>query len=98
MPKKNSIPSNQSSRRLTVTSFSVSMWSVLLFFDSFLYLPSAPHLRLLASPHHLSIVVSIARPCTLPKLALFNFEASPILDLRVIPTKEDCIVELFSCK
>nr|KJB55229.1 hypothetical protein B456_009G069700 [Gossypium raimondii] len=36
--------------------------------------------------------------CTLPKLALFNFEASPVLDLRVIPTKEDCIVELFSCK
>ncbi|PPD84083.1 hypothetical protein GOBAR_AA27110 [Gossypium barbadense] len=36
--------------------------------------------------------------CKLPKLALFNFEASPVLDLRVIPTKEDCIVELFSCK
>nr|KJB09911.1 hypothetical protein B456_001G174500 [Gossypium raimondii] len=36
--------------------------------------------------------------CTLPKLALFNFEASPVLDLRVIPTKEDCIIELFSCK
>ncbi|PPR93318.1 hypothetical protein GOBAR_AA27353 [Gossypium barbadense] len=75
----------------------------MLFFDSFLYLPSAPHLRSLASPHHLSIVVSVARPsalplCKLPKLALFNFEASPVLDLRVIPTKEDCIVELFSCK
>ncbi|XVE97201.1 hypothetical protein REPUB_Repub03eG0000700 [Reevesia pubescens] len=36
--------------------------------------------------------------CTLPKLVLFNFEATPVLDLRVIPTKEDCIVELFSCK
>ncbi|XP_022729115.1 uncharacterized protein LOC111284614 [Durio zibethinus] len=36
--------------------------------------------------------------CTLPKLALFNFEATPVLDLRVIPTKEDCTVELFSCK
>ncbi|WRX33584.1 Protein of unknown function DUF1997 - like 3 [Theobroma cacao] len=36
--------------------------------------------------------------CTLPKLAFFNFEATPVLDLRVIPTKEDCTVELFSCK
>ncbi|KAG4129020.1 hypothetical protein ERO13_D09G052990v2 [Gossypium hirsutum] len=36
--------------------------------------------------------------CKLPKLALFNFEVSLVLDLRVIPTKEDCIVELFSCK
>ncbi|GMI92392.1 hypothetical protein like AT4G31115 [Hibiscus trionum] len=36
--------------------------------------------------------------CTLPKLALFNFEATPVLDLRVIPTEEDCTVELFSCK
>ncbi|XWS72889.1 hypothetical protein CRYUN_Cryun02cG0078400 [Craigia yunnanensis] len=36
--------------------------------------------------------------CTLPKLALFSFEATPVLDLRVIPTKEDCTVELFSCK
>ncbi|XP_021276635.1 uncharacterized protein LOC110410986 isoform X2 [Herrania umbratica] len=36
--------------------------------------------------------------CTLPKLAFFNFEATPVLDLRVIPTKEDCTVELVSCK
>ncbi|OMO61938.1 hypothetical protein CCACVL1_23138 [Corchorus capsularis] len=36
--------------------------------------------------------------CTLPKLTLLNFEATPVLDLRVIPTLEDCTVELFSCK
>ncbi|XVE71416.1 hypothetical protein DITRI_Ditri10aG0148400 [Diplodiscus trichospermus] len=36
--------------------------------------------------------------CTLPKLTFFNFEATPVLDLRVIPTEEYCTVELFSCK
>ncbi|PPD81152.1 hypothetical protein GOBAR_DD21913 [Gossypium barbadense] len=40
----------------------MSMWSVLLFFNSFMYPPSTPHLHSLASPHHLSIVVSVARP------------------------------------
>ncbi|KAK2658304.1 hypothetical protein Ddye_004837 [Dipteronia dyeriana] len=36
--------------------------------------------------------------CTLPKLQLFNFEAAPVIDLRVTPTNQDCIVELLSCK
>ncbi|KAF7830204.1 uncharacterized protein G2W53_012537 [Senna tora] len=36
--------------------------------------------------------------CTLPKLQLLNFEAVPLLDLRVMPTNEDCMVEMLSCK
>ncbi|KAJ9146279.1 hypothetical protein P3X46_028564 [Hevea brasiliensis] len=36
--------------------------------------------------------------CFLPKLQLLNFEAAPVLDLRVIPTEEDCTVEMLSCK
>ncbi|KAI9192317.1 hypothetical protein LWI28_021109 [Acer negundo] len=36
--------------------------------------------------------------CTLPKVQLFNFEAAPVIDLRVTPTNQDCIVELLSCK
>ncbi|XP_034211663.1 uncharacterized protein LOC117624474 isoform X3 [Prunus dulcis] len=36
--------------------------------------------------------------CTLPKLQLLNFEAAPVLDLRVTPTNEDCIVEMLSCR
>lgn len=36
--------------------------------------------------------------CTLPKLKLLNFEAAPVLDLRVNPTNEDCMVEMLSCK
>lgn len=35
--------------------------------------------------------------CTLPKLRLFNFEAAPVIDLRVTPTNERCLVELLSC-
>ncbi|KAI3728176.1 hypothetical protein L6452_16808 [Arctium lappa] len=36
--------------------------------------------------------------CTLPQLNLLNFEVSPVIDLRVTPTNEDCMVELLSCK
>lgn len=36
--------------------------------------------------------------CFLPKVRLLNFEAAPVLDLRVTPTKEDCKVEMLSCK
>ncbi|KAK9076132.1 hypothetical protein SSX86_004465 [Deinandra increscens subsp. villosa] len=36
--------------------------------------------------------------CTLPPLSLLNFEVSPVVDLRVTPTEEDCMVEMLSCK
>ncbi|KAG6649482.1 hypothetical protein I3843_07G210900 [Carya illinoinensis] len=36
--------------------------------------------------------------CFLPKVQLLDFEAAPVLDLRVIPTNEDCTVEMLSCK
>lgn len=36
--------------------------------------------------------------CTLPRLNLLNFEVAPVLDLRVTPTDEDCMVEMLSCK
>ncbi|CAJ1972170.1 unnamed protein product [Sphenostylis stenocarpa] len=36
--------------------------------------------------------------CELPKLQFLNFEAAPVLDLRVTSTDEDCLVELLSCK
>nr|KAJ0217526.1 hypothetical protein LSAT_V11C300110980 [Lactuca sativa] len=36
--------------------------------------------------------------CTLPQLNLLNFEVSPVIDLRVTPTTEDCMVELLCCK
>ncbi|XP_050223417.1 uncharacterized protein LOC126673349 [Mercurialis annua] len=36
--------------------------------------------------------------CFLPKVQLLNFEAAPVLDLRVTPTQEDCTVEMLSCK
>ncbi|KAH7573926.1 hypothetical protein ACOSP7_007867 [Xanthoceras sorbifolium] len=36
--------------------------------------------------------------CTLPKVQLLNFEAAPVIDLRVTPSTEDCFVELLSCK
>uniref|UniRef100_A0A5B6YLD1 DUF1997 family protein n=1 Tax=Davidia involucrata TaxID=16924 RepID=A0A5B6YLD1_DAVIN len=36
--------------------------------------------------------------CTLPRIQLMNFEAAPVLDLRVTPTTEDCTVEMLSCK
>lgn len=36
--------------------------------------------------------------CALPKIQLLNFEAAPVLDLRVTPTDEDCTVELLCCK
>ncbi|KAK4558701.1 hypothetical protein RGQ29_008120 [Quercus rubra] len=36
--------------------------------------------------------------CFLPKVRLLNFEAAPVLDLRVTPTNEDCTVEMLSCK
>lgn len=36
--------------------------------------------------------------CILPKLQLLNFEAAPVLDLKVTPTDESCTVELISCK
>lgn len=36
--------------------------------------------------------------CMLPQIQFFNFEVAPVLDLRVTPTSEDCIVEMLSCK
>ncbi|KAJ6412646.1 hypothetical protein OIU85_018087 [Salix viminalis] len=36
--------------------------------------------------------------CILPKVELLNFEAAPVLDLRVTPADEDCTVEMISCK
>ncbi|KAK7293570.1 hypothetical protein RJT34_16438 [Clitoria ternatea] len=36
--------------------------------------------------------------CELPKLQFLNFEAAPLLDLRVTSTHEDCLVEMLSCK
>ncbi|KAJ0262953.1 DUF1997 family protein [Hirschfeldia incana] len=36
--------------------------------------------------------------CTLPTIQLMSFEVSPVLLLRVIPTQDDCTVELLSCK
>ncbi|XP_057427014.1 uncharacterized protein LOC130720394 isoform X2 [Lotus japonicus] len=36
--------------------------------------------------------------CELPKLRFFNFEASPILNLRVTATDDGCLVEMISCK
>ncbi|KAL4372041.1 hypothetical protein AHAS_Ahas06G0226100 [Arachis hypogaea] len=36
--------------------------------------------------------------CSLPKLQFLNFEAAPMMDLRVTPTEEDCLVEMLSCK
>ncbi|KAI7739064.1 hypothetical protein M8C21_005223 [Ambrosia artemisiifolia] len=36
--------------------------------------------------------------CTLPPLNLLNFEVCPVIDLRVTPTDEDCMVEMLSCK
>ncbi|KAG2239933.1 hypothetical protein Bca52824_091292 [Brassica carinata] len=36
--------------------------------------------------------------CTLPTIQLMSFEVSPVLVLKVIPTQEDCTVELLSCK
>ncbi|KAL5169618.1 hypothetical protein HKD37_11G031486 [Glycine soja] len=36
--------------------------------------------------------------CELPKLQFLNFEAVPLLDLRVTSTDEDCLVEMLSCK
>ncbi|KAF9616787.1 hypothetical protein IFM89_032340 [Coptis chinensis] len=41
---------------------------------------------------------SITIRCILPKVQLLNFEVAPMLDLRVTPTSEDCIVEMLSCK
>ncbi|KAJ4707622.1 (RAP Annotation release2) Galactose-binding like domain containing protein [Melia azedarach] len=36
--------------------------------------------------------------CTLPKVQFLNFEAAPVMDLRVTPTNKDCTVQLLSCK
>ncbi|EXB60446.1 hypothetical protein L484_014899 [Morus notabilis] len=36
--------------------------------------------------------------CTLQRVRLLNFEAAPVLDLRVTPTNDDCTVEMLSCK
>ena len=41
---------------------------------------------------------SCMRRCELPKLQFLNFEAVPLLDLRVTSTDEDCLVEMLSCK
>ncbi|KAH7299014.1 hypothetical protein KP509_25G069500 [Ceratopteris richardii] len=36
--------------------------------------------------------------CTLPKLEILSFEVAPIVDLSVIATEQECIVEMLSCK
>ncbi|KAK9683975.1 hypothetical protein RND81_10G178600 [Saponaria officinalis] len=36
--------------------------------------------------------------CRVPPIQLLNFEVAPVLDLQVNPTKENCTVELLSCK
>ncbi|KAE9586476.1 hypothetical protein Lalb_Chr24g0402391 [Lupinus albus] len=36
--------------------------------------------------------------CALPKVQFLNFEAAPLMDLRVTATDEDCLVEMLSCK
>lgn len=36
--------------------------------------------------------------CILPSLQLLNFEAAPVLDLRVTPMDGNCTVEMLSCK
>ncbi|CAI9106137.1 OLC1v1005218C9 [Oldenlandia corymbosa var. corymbosa] len=36
--------------------------------------------------------------CVLPQIQLLNFEVAPVLDLQVTSTKEDCTVEMLSCK
>ncbi|GLU01097.1 hypothetical protein SLE2022_184220 [Rubroshorea leprosula] len=36
--------------------------------------------------------------CILPEIQFLNFEVTPVLDLRVMPTRENCVVELLSCK
>ncbi|KAL9442703.1 hypothetical protein AB3S75_016141 [Citrus x aurantiifolia] len=36
--------------------------------------------------------------CVLPKVQFLNFEAAPVMDLRVTPTDKDCTVQLLSCK
>ncbi|KAK1289106.1 hypothetical protein QJS10_CPB18g00017 [Acorus calamus] len=36
--------------------------------------------------------------CTLQKIEFLNFEVSPVLDLRVVQTSNDCTVEMLSCK
>ncbi|KAL3530052.1 hypothetical protein ACH5RR_009374 [Cinchona calisaya] len=36
--------------------------------------------------------------CVLPQIQLLNLEVAPVLDLQVTSTKEDCTVELLSCK
>ncbi|KAL6965430.1 hypothetical protein U1Q18_036482 [Sarracenia purpurea var. burkii] len=36
--------------------------------------------------------------CKLPRVQLLNFEVAPVLDLRVTPTDEECVVEMLSCK
>lgn len=36
--------------------------------------------------------------CILPKVELLNFEAAPVLDLRVSLSDEHCTVEMISCK
>ncbi|MED6133480.1 hypothetical protein PIB30_028546 [Stylosanthes scabra] len=36
--------------------------------------------------------------CSLPKLQFLNFEAAPMMDLRVTSTEDDCLVEMLSCK
>lgn len=36
--------------------------------------------------------------CTLPKIQFLNFEATPVMDLRMTLTDTDCEVEMLSCK
>ncbi|KAG8375295.1 hypothetical protein BUALT_Bualt10G0085500 [Buddleja alternifolia] len=36
--------------------------------------------------------------CILPQIQLLSFKVAPVLDLQVMPSNEDCIVELLSCR
>ncbi|KAJ4762910.1 hypothetical protein LUZ62_073285 [Rhynchospora pubera] len=50
------------------------------------------------SPPPPSSANSFVYRCTLYTIQFFNFEVTPVLDLRVAPTDHDCMVELLSCK
>lgn len=36
--------------------------------------------------------------CTLQKIQFLKFEVAPVLDLRVTPTREGCMVEMLDCR
>ncbi|KAJ3676828.1 hypothetical protein LUZ60_002552 [Juncus effusus] len=51
----------------------------------------------LSLPPH-SSSCSFTYRCTLDKIQFLKFEVTPVIDLRVSPTDDDCTVELLSCK